>query len=708
MRSRTGEMRVEYGKASPLGAFWDGIGTNFAVFSSHAEAVDLCLFDSPYSARESKRIHLARSESNVWHCYLPGVGPGRAYGFRAHGPYAPEKGHRFNPANLLLDPYARSITRHNSWSDALLDYDPSRAKEELIADDRDSAAVAPRAIVVDPRFDWHGDAAPEIPWEQTVIYECHVKGLTRQHPDIPQKLQGTFLGLCSEPIIEHLNALGVTAVELLPVHRSVSEQRLIKLGLVNYWGYSTIGYFAPDARFASGPPGEEFNEFKTMVQKLHRAGVEVIIDVVYNHTGESDRLGPTLFLRGLDNAVYYRLDSEDRSEYVDHTGCGNTLNVSQPQVRRLIIDSLHYWVEEMHVDGFRFDLATALTRDGEGRVVENSLFTALTQDPILSRVKLIAEPWDLGPEGYKLGNMPHGVSEWNDKYRDTVRRFWRGDPGQVGALATRLSGSSDLFERRGKKVQAGVNYVTCHDGFTLRDLVSYKEKHNTANSERNRDGRADNLSRNFGAEGPTDNPDILAARNQMARSIMATLAFSHGVPMILQGDEIGRTQQGNNNAYCQDNALSWVDWNLDAEQKSLLDFVRRLFAIRRQCALYSRQDFFSGQKNPITGQKDLAWLTPAGTETSEQEWRNPERRVLGMLLCKTSTSNDPSLKAVAESFSFCLLLNAEERVVEFALPRPSVSGHWIDALSSEQDPRPLQNDLVSLGPRSVRVLLYEL
>lgn len=701
-------MRMENGRPSPLGAIWDGLGTRFSVFSSNAEAMDLCLFDSPDSAKESKRVRLARSESGVWGCYLSDVGPGQVYGFRAFGPYEPKKGHRFNPAKLLLDPYARSITRHSSWSDALLDYDPSRAKKGLIADRRDSAGVAPRSIVVDSNFDWQGDKSPRIPWERTVIYECHIKGLTQQHPDIPQKLRGTFLGLCYEPIIEHLREIGVTAVELLPIHRSVSERRLTKLGLVNYWGYNTVGFFAPDTRFASGTMKNEVDEFKTMVRRLHRAGFEVILDVVYNHTGESDRWGPTLFLRGLDNAIYYRLEAEDPAEYVNYTGCGNTLNVAHPQVRCLIIDSLRYWVEEMHVDGFRFDLATVLTRDQDGRVAEDNLFTSINQDPVLSRVKLIAEPWDLGPDGYRLGMMPREVGEWNDKYRDTVRRFWRGDLGQVGALATRLSGSSDLFKNRGKSPQAGINYVTSHDGFTLRDLVSFNDKHNAANGEDNRDGRTDNISRNFGVEGPTDNRDILQSRYQMARNFIATLVFSHGVPMIVQGDEMGRTQRGNNNAYCQDNALSWVDWNLDSDQKSLLDFVRRLFAIRRRFSFYSRQDFFTGQIDPATGQKDLAWLRPLGSEMTEKQWRDSNRRVLGMVLSRASTNIDASSETTVEPFLFFLMLNAQDREVGFVLPNLSKRGRWVDAISSEQRPRPLQGVFANLGPRSIRVLFYEL
>ncbi|MBN1654188.1 MAG: glycogen debranching protein GlgX [Deltaproteobacteria bacterium] len=700
-------MRVEYGKANQLGAIWDGIGTNFAVFSSHAEAVDLCLFDSTQSARESKRVHLARSESEVWSCYLPGVGPGRAYGFRAYGPFRPRDGHRFNPTKLLLDPYAKAVSGPRGWNDALLDYDPTRKNIELSANHKDSAPFAPRAIIVDSRFDWQNDSPPRVPWERTVIYECHVKGLTKRHPGLPQELRGTYLGLCSQPTIDHLRDIGVTAVELLPVHKSVNERRLTDLGLTNYWGYNTVGFFAPDDRFSCAK-GQEVFEFKTMVRQLHKAGIEVILDVVYNHTGESDRYGPTLFLRGLDNSVYYRLDPDDLSKYVNYTGCGNTLNAAHPRVQRLIADSLRYWVEEMHVDGFRFDLANTLTRDQSGKVSQENLFASLVQDPILSRVKLIAEPWDLGPNGYCLGRMPRGMSEWNDKYRDAVRRFWRGDPGQVGELATRISGSSDLFESQGKKAQAGINYITCHDGFTLRDLVSYNEKHNEANKEQNRDGRNDNLSRNFGREGPTDDPEIDRSRDQMVKNFLATLAFSHGVPMILQGDEMGRTQRGNNNAYCQDNELSWVDWHLEADRQSLLDFVRRLFAIRRRCAFFLRQDFFSGEKIPSTGEKDLAWLRPVGSEMTEKEWRDPKRRVLGVLLSGGSAGGRATSDGSAEPFSFFLLLNAEDHEVGFALPRFSLKGRWTDALSSERNPRPLQGAYASLGPRSMRLLLYEL
>jgi isoamylase len=701
-------MRVEYGKVSPLGATWDGTGTNFAVYSSHAQAVDLCLFDSRNSAQESKRIHLAKSESDVWNCFVPGVGPGRAYGFRAYGPYEPKKGLRFNPAKLLLDPYARTIAGPDSWDDVLLDYDPSRSKSDLVADTRDSAIFAPRSIVTDPRFDWKDDAPPGIPLEKTVIYECHIKGLTYRHPDLREKIRGTYLGLCSEPIVEHLIKLGITAVELLPVHKSVTESRLSRLGLTNYWGYNTIGYFAPDDRFVSGHPGQEVNEFKTMVRRLHRAGIEVILDVVYNHTGESDDLGPALFLRGLDNSVYYRLDRNDPSKYVNDAGCGNTLNAGHPVVQSLITDSLYYWVQEMHVDGFRFDLATVLMRDQQGEIKEGNFLSNLTRDPLLSKVKLIAEPWDLGFDGYRFGRMPRGFSEWNDTYRDTVRRFWRCDMGQVGPLATRLSGSSDVFESQGRKVQAGINYVTCHDGFTLRDLVSYKEKHNLANKEDNRDGRSDNLSLNCGAEGATDNPDIVRARYQMIKNHLATLVFSFGVPMLQQGDELGRSQQGNNNAYCQDSELTWVDWNLDSKQKGLIDFVRNIFAIRRRCSAFCRQAFFTGKPAPNTNQKDIAWLKPDGSEMTDREWCDPQYRILGMLISNASAIASPSPGAVQEPYCFLLLLNASDREVGFALPRFSIRGRWTSGESTENKPRPVEGAYASLGPNSLRVLLYEL
>ncbi|HEY3011430.1 MAG TPA: glycogen debranching protein GlgX, partial [Gemmatimonadales bacterium] len=546
--------RVGPGAPAPLGATWDGGGTNFAIFSRHATRVELCLFAGPDDRVEAERVELRERTGHVWHAYVPEVGPGLGYGYRVYGPYAPDKGHRFNPAKLLLDPYAKAIGGTITWNDALSGYpvrstDPDR---DLIADPRDSAAVIPKCLVVDTAFAWGDDHHPRTPWDRTVIYEAHVKGMTMLHPDVPERLRGTYLGLATPPIIDHLTALGVTAIELLPVHHVASERRLIEQGHTNYWGYSSIGYFAPDARYASGRLGEQVTEFKSMVKRFHQAGLEVILDVVYNHTAEGNHLGPTLSFRGIDNATYYRPHPDSPRFYADFTGCGNMVDLRHTHVRTLVMDSLRYWVQEMHVDGFRFDIAPVLARDDVGVNLSGGFMQMVCQDPVLSRVKLIAEPWDLGPGGYQTGRFPAGWSEWNDKYRNAVRQFWRGDPGLIGDLAFRLTGSSDLYTSSGRTPQASVNFVTCHDGFTLHDLVSYETKHNLANGEDNRDGTDYHLSRNWGVEGPTETVRTLHIRERMKRNFLATLAFSQGVPMLAHGDELGRTQSGNNNAYCHD------------------------------------------------------------------------------------------------------------------------------------------------------------
>ena len=562
----------------PLGATWDGSGVDFAVFSEHARSVELCLFDRIESAVESRRIRLRRAAGGVWRERVPGLGPGQLYGYRAAGPWEPQCGHRFNPAKLLVDPYARAITGEPCPSTSLFGFDPRAASPELSFNGEDSAEAMPKCVVVDPAFDWGGDRPPAVPWDETVIYECHVKGMTELHPNLPPELRGTYLGLVQPPVLEHLRRLGVTAVELLPVHQIARETHLMEAGRTNYWGYSTLGYFAPHAGYAGGCLGEQVSELKTMVRELHRAGLEVILDVVYNHTAEGDHLGPTLSLRGLDNASYYRLAESNRRRYVDFTGCGNTLDAGRPAVRRLILDSLRYWVREMHVDGFRFDLAPVLARDGDSFEPGARLFAAIAEDPILSPAKCIAEPWDVGPGGYRLGEFPDSWGEWNDRYRDAVRGFWRGDPATAGELAERLAGSRDVFGRRGRR--RSVNYAACHDGFTLADTVSYEGKRNHANGEGNADGHHHNLSCNWGHEGPTDDPAITAIRRRLQRSLLATLACSAGVPMLNHGDELGRSQGGNNNAYCQDNQTSWVDWSRpDVE---LLDFTRRVMALYRR------------------------------------------------------------------------------------------------------------------------------
>jgi isoamylase len=697
-------MRVLRGRPYPLGATWDGRGVNFALFSEGAAAVELCLFDSPEEERESVRLRLESSGGGIWQGFVPGVGPGQAHGFRVHGPYAPGRGLRFNPAKLLIDPYARAVTASPGWNDALLGYRDPAAEADIDPDPRDSAPYAPRCLVVDPSFDWEGDKLPRMPWDRTVIYECHVKGMTRLHPGIPEHLRGTYLGLASEPVIEHLKRLGITALDLLPVNCRFTERRLADLGLSNYWGYNPIAFFAPDVRLAAGDAEQAVIEFKTMVKTLHQHGIEIILDMVFNHTAESDRLGPTLFLRGIDNITYYRLQQDDAREYVNHTGCGNTLNVGHPQVLRMIMDSLRYWVQEMHVDGFRFDLASVLARGDGGMDTWNAFFQAVYQDPVLSRVKLIAEPWDLGPGGYRLGSFPRQWSEWNDRYRDAVRSFWRGDGGRIGELATRLAGSSDLFDRDKRTPRASINYVACHDGFSLRDLVSYSRKHNLANGEQNRDGREKNYSSNWGVEGPTDRPAVLRKRDRTARNLLATLALSQGVPMIGHGDEMGRSQQGNNNAYCQDNELSWVSWQLGERERELLDFACHALALRRDHPALRRKRFFRGKSRTQGGRPDVVWLRPDGEPMAESDWNDPERRVLGMLFEDDgSRASDPA-EPGAGAAAYLLLLNADKRKVVFSLPRPEPPGKWKVLLSTRRSRPSLSSVRAGLPGRSLLLL----
>ena len=588
------------GRPYPLGATWDGKGVNFALFSEHAQRVELCLFDAPDSKHEAKRITLPESTNRIWHAHVSGVQPGQFYGYRVHGPYDPKAGHRFNPHKVLLDPYAKAIGRPLRWGDELFGYKLGDKEEDLSLDERDSAAFAPLGIVIDPAFDWGNDSPPGRRWRETIIYETHVKGFTKRHPDVPQKLRGKYAGMASEPAIAHLKKLGVTAVELMPIHHFVQDRHLLERRLSNYWGYNTLAFFAPEPRYASAAsPLGALNEFKEMVKSMHRAGIEVILDVVYNHTAEGNHLGPTLSFRGIDNFAYYRLADEDHRYYRDYTGCGNTLDMTTPNVLQLIMDSLRYWIIEMHVDGFRFDLAAALAREFHEVDRLGAFFDIIHQDPVISQVKLIAEPWDLGEGGYQVGNFPVGWTEWNGKYRDAVRRFWKGDQDVMSELATRLCGSSDLYESSSRRPSASINFVTAHDGFTLHDLVSYDQKHNEANGEENRDGHNENLSWNCGAEGPTDDPEIIALRERQKRNFLATLLFSQGVPMISGGDEISRTQKGNNNAYCQDDEISWYDWNLDAPKRALLEFTSRLIAFRRHHASLRRHKFFQGR--PIRG-----------------------------------------------------------------------------------------------------------
>ncbi|MGH7699761.1 MAG: glycogen debranching protein GlgX, partial [Gemmatimonadales bacterium] len=675
-------MRLWPGVPAPLGATWDGEGTNFAIFSQHATAVELCLFEHPEAAAEAERIRLTEKSEHVWHAYLPDVRPGQCYGYRVHGPYAPTEGHRFNPAKLLLDPYARAISGTIRWRDELHGYAIGDPAEDLAPDGRDSAGGVPKALVVDPSFVWGDDRPPCVPWSRTVIYECHVRGLTMRHPDVPPHERGTYLGLASDPVIEHLRALGVTTVELLPIQHYVAERLLVERGLTNYWGYNTIGFFAPDVRYATGARGQQVSEFKTMVKRLHRAGLEVVLDVVYNHTGEGNHLGPTLSLRGIDNAAYYRLQPDNPRYYVDFTGTGNTLNILHPRALQLVLDSLRHWVTDMHVDGFRFDLAPVLAREPEAFSAHARFFEVVRQDPVLSRVKLIAEPWDLGPDGHQLGRFPPGWAEWNGRYRDCVRRFWRGDGGQLPELASRLSGSSDLFDAAGRGPFAGVNFVTCHDGFTLRDLVSYERKHNEANPHDNGDGTDHNFSRNWGVEGPSEDLRVTRIRDRLRRNLLATLAFSQGVPMLSHGDELGRTQGGNNNAYCQDSAVTWIDWELGNGERELLRFARLVLAVRRENPVLRRRHFFRGQAVGPSGVKDVTWLHPDGREMAADDWRAAGGHALGMLVHASATDERDERGRLAGGDTILLLLNAGGRSRRFTLPRLPDPGGWIEQVNT--------------------------
>ncbi|HTL75595.1 MAG TPA: glycogen debranching protein GlgX, partial [Casimicrobiaceae bacterium] len=652
------------GRSFPRGAHWDGEGVNFAVFSEHAERVELCVFD-PTGRRELQRIPLVERTNEMFHCYLPEARPGLLYGYRMHGPYRPEQGLRFNAHKLLLDPYAQSIAGSLRWSDALFGYSVGSKRGDLSFDRRDSASAMPKSKVIEPAFTWGDDRPPNVPWHDMVVYELHVRGFTMQHPDVPPALRGTYAALATASVIDYLKRLGVTTVELMPVHYFVDDRRLVQEELRNYWGYNTIGYFAPDARYsASG----KVDEFKTMVKTLHSAGLEVILDVVYNHTAEGNELGPTLCFRGMDNRAYYRLKPGDARYYMDYTGCGNTLNMQHPRVLQLIMDSLRYWVTEMHVDGFRFDLASALARELHEVDRLGAFFDILRQDPVLNRVKLIAEPWDLGEGGYQVGNFPPGWAEWNDKYRDTMRAYWRGDGGLIGDFARRLTGSSDLYGRSGRAPHASINFITAHDGFTLRDLVSYDRKHNEANLEDNRDGSDNNISWNGGVEGPTDDAAILELRARRSRNMLGTLLLSQGTPMITAGDEVARTQGGNNNAYCQDNPISWIDWSLDEPKRQLLAFVRRVIDLRRQHPAFRRRHFFEGRSLTGRDDKDIAWLKPDGTEMTEQEWNNDFARCLGVYLAGDRLGETDARGRPVTDDDFLLLFNAHDGPIPFTLP----------------------------------------
>ncbi|GAA4202510.1 glycogen debranching protein GlgX [Microbispora amethystogenes] len=696
------------GEPYPLGATWDGVGTNFSVFSEVAERVELCLFDDDGA---ETRVDLPEVDGFVWHGYLPGIMPGQRYGLRVHGPYRPDHGHRCNPAKLLLDPYAKAIEGSVRWNESLFSYrfaDPAQLNVE------DSGPHMPKNVVVNPFFEWGNDRPPRTPYHETVIYEAHVRGLTMRHPAVPEEQRGTYAGLAHPAVIDHLRSLGVTAVELMPVHQFVPEHFLVARGLTNYWGYNTIAYLAPHNAYSSaGQRGQQVQEFKAMVRALHDAGIEVILDVVYNHTAEGDHMGPTLGFRGIDNNAYYRLREEDRRYYIDYTGCGNSLNVRSPHALQLIMDSLRYWVLDMHVDGFRFDLAAALARELHDVDRLSAFFDLIQQDPVISQVKLIAEPWDVGPGGYQVGNFPPLWTEWNGKYRDSVRDFWRGDSRTLPEFASRLAGSSDLYATSGRRPVASINFVTAHDGFTLNDLVSYDHKHNEANGEGNRDGTDDNRSWNCGAEGPVDDPAINRLRRRQRRNLLTTLFVSQGVPMLLAGDEFGRTQQGNNNAYCQDNETSWIDWSQVGREPGLLEFVRRLGALRRAHPVFRRRRFFLGH-SVGDDSRDIVWLTPSGTEMADADWQTGYAKSLGVYVNGDAISEPGSRGERITDATFLLLINAHHENLTFALPGPELGAAWRPVLdTADEDPpddaeaaEPLAaGSKVSVTGRSMRVLV---
>ncbi len=681
-------VRIQEGSPHPRGGCFDGAGTNFALFSSSATKVEVCLFDAS-GQRETARIELPEYTDQIFHGYLPDVGPGTFYGFRVHGPYAPEEGHRFNPNKLLLDPYARAHAGQLTWDPAVFGY-KMESGDDLTFDERDSAPFMPKCVVVDPNFDWRGE--PEhraVPWDHTIIYEAHVKGFTKRHPAVPEALRGTYAGLATKAVIDYVKSLGVTSIELLPVHTFVNDSHLLERGLTNYWGYNSIGFFAPDPRYAADVPNS-LREFKEMVARFHEAGLEVILDVVYNHTAEGNEMGPTLSFKGIDNLNYYHLLPDQKRFYVNDTGTGNTVNLSHPRVLQMVTDSLRYWAQEMHVDGFRFDLGTVLAREPYGFDDHSGFLKACMQDPVLCQVKMIAEPWDCGPGGYQVGGFPPGWAEWNDQFRDNVRDFWRGE-GSIGEISQRLTGSGDIFNQVGRRPWACVNFVTAHDGFTLNDLVSYNEKHNDANGEDNQDGSSNNRSWNCGAEGPTDDPAIVELRARQMRNILSTLLLSQGTPMLVAGDEFARTQQGNNNAYCQDSEISWVDWDAAGEgEHALTAFVRKLIKLRQTYPILHRSRFFTGEYNDELGVKDVAWINPSGAEMNAEDWGDENARCIGMLI--DGRAQVTGLKQKGQDASLLLVLNSYHDVVDFHLPPAPEGEGWqllIDTNAPEREPADL-------------------
>ena len=704
--------RVWPGKPYPLGATWDGKGVNFALFSAHAEKVELCLFDSS-GQREIERLTLPENTDQVWHGYVPGLWPGTLYGYRVSGPYEPHIGHRFNHHKLLLDPYAKQFYGVLHLRDEHCGYQVGHANADLSFDTRDNARDMLKCVVVDTSFNWNGDRSPEIPWSRSLIYETHVRGFTIHHEGLPEHLRGTCAGLAHPEIIKHLQALGITAVELMPVHAFVDDRFLADRGLRNYWGYSTLCFFAPEPRYLSGG---DLGEFKTMIKRLHDAGIEVLLDVVYNHTAEGDQMGPTLSFRGIDNVSYYRLQPGDRRHYINDTGCGNTLNLIHPRVLQMVMDSLRYWVNEMHVDGFRFDLAVTLGREDHGYDRWGGFFDAIRQDPALSRVKVIAEPWDIGPGGYQLGSFPAGTAEWNDRFRDTVRGFWRGDDGMIPRLAPNLLASSDLFEHDFRRPWATVNYVASHDGFTLADLVSYNNRHNEINGENNRDGHPSNFSCNYGVEGETPDLAIRQIRQRQRRNLIATVLLAQGTPMLLAGDEFGRSQQGNNNAYCQDNEINWLNWtDISAEEQEFLDFVRRLINLRHEHPVLRRPRFLHGsQISKTTGLRDIEWISPGGGAMNEYHWQEPKARCFGMLLAGDAGEYFTPDGYPANDDTLLIIFNAGADQVPFRMPTVKSAVGW-RCLLDTTNPHQMAGALVlpasgdfTVEPRSTVILALTL
>jgi isoamylase len=669
--SRSFASQLREGLPNPRGAFWDGQGTNFSLFSANATKVELCLFDAD-GEKELERIELPEYTDEIWHGYLPDVGPGTVYGYRVHGPYEPENGHRFNPNKLLIDPYAREFVGELRWDHALFGYTIGAEGDDLTFDERDSAPFMPKCVVADSNFDWNHSASPIVPWDRTIIYETHVRGFTMKHPAVPEEMRGKFSGLAVPEVIKYIKSLGVTSVELLPIHAFVNDSHLLEKGLTNYWGYNSIGFFAPDPRYVIDRR-RGVQEFKEMVARFHDAGLEVILDVVYNHTAEGNERGPTLCFKGVDNASYYRLMPEQKRYYINDTGTGNTLNLSHPRVIQMVADSLRSFVLEMHVDGFRFDLGTILAREPNGFDNQSGFLKVCSQDPVLSRVKLIAEPWDCGPGGYQVGEFPPGWAEWNDQYRDTVRDFWRGE-ASAAKVSPRLYGSADIFNKFGRRPYASINFVTAHDGFTLNDLVSYNEKHNEANQEDNKDGHEHNRSWNCGAEGPTDDPEVNALRGRQMRNILATLLLSQGTPMLLAGDEFARTQEGNNNPYCQDNDISWIDWSLVEKNETLVRFVQQMTALRTKFPILRRNRFLSAEENPRIGLKEMTWVNASGKEMEDEQWTDDSMLCFGMLL--DGRAQPTGLRQRGHDATLLIVLNAFHDLVEFTLPGDAPDARW--------------------------------